>query len=93
MFVFNKNYEELMSRRKFIKMKRYMNEPISDNPTPEEERERFKVFTLEFVIKKVIEFSEEKGDKRVREIAHWKIKSTENILRSLLKNNKDEIAW
>jgi tRNA U34 5-carboxymethylaminomethyl modifying GTPase MnmE/TrmE len=48
---------------------------------------------MEFVIKKVIDYSEEKVDKRVRDMALWKIKSTENMLKALLKNNKDEIAW
>ena len=76
-----------MSRRKFLRMKEYLQD------ADEDDSERFKVFTLEFVIKKVIDYAEDKTDQRVREIAKWKIKSTENVLKALLKNNKDEIAW
>lgn len=51
------------------------------------EQSRFKVFTFDFVIKKVIDFAEDKAEQRVRKIANWKIQSTENILKALLKNS------
>jgi hypothetical protein len=51
--------------------------------------DRYKVFTLQNTIKKVIEYGDDKGERRVREIANWKLKSTENILLALLKNNMD----
>ena len=48
---------------------------------------RFKVFTFDFMLKRIVDFSEEHTIARVKRIAQWKIKSTENIIKSLLKNN------
>lgn len=45
-----------MSRRKFLRMKEYLQEGEGD------EAERYKVFTLEFIIKKVIDYAEGKTD-------------------------------
>ncbi len=59
------------------------------------------MFTIDYIIKKVIDYSEEKGKYRfikfignelVKEIAKWKLRSTENVLKALLKNNMDDIA-
>lgn len=54
MFIFNKNYEELMSHKKYERMKEYFEDSPDANNS---EMERYKVFTLEFVIKKVIDYS------------------------------------
>jgi hypothetical protein len=56
------------------------------------ESARFKVFTLDYVIKKVLDYAEEKGLELVDQIAKWGLKSSENILKALLKNNMDDIA-
>jgi hypothetical protein len=65
MFSFNKNYEELISKRKFQKL---LEEANADND-PEAMREataaRFKVFTFDYVIKKIIDYGEELGKKMV----------------------------
>lgn len=53
---------------------------------------RFKVFTLEFVIKKFIDYSDDQSYSKVRALADWELLTTENILKSLLKNNMDKIA-
>ncbi len=59
MFINNKNYEELMSQKKYDRMKEYFKDSPGAN---EDEMDRYKVFTLEFIIKKVIDFSLEKTD-------------------------------
>lgn len=53
---------------------------------------RFKVFTLDYIIKKIIDYGEEKVNELVDEVACWKLKSTENVLKAFLKNNMDDIA-
>ena len=53
---------------------------------------RFKVFTIDYVIKKIIDYGEERVNELVDEVAAWRLKSTENVLKALLKNNMDEIA-
>lgn len=50
-------------------------------------------FTLDYLFKKFLEYSEDLAMQRIRAVAHWKISSTENILKSLLLNNLDKIAW
>ena len=61
MFAFNKNYEELMSKRKFQKIL----ESASLHNDPEAIRAaagaRFKVFTFDYIIKKNIDYGEEMG--------------------------------
>ena len=87
MFAYNRNYEEVMSKKKFLKMLEITGQ---ENPG---EQARFKVFTFEFIVKKMLDFlPSDKAMKKVKEVANWKIQSTENILRALLKNNLDELA-
>jgi hypothetical protein len=50
-------------------------------------------FTFDFLFKRILEFCEESAHAKIRTIANWKIGSSENILRSLLLNNLDKIAW
>lgn len=61
MFVFNKNYEELMTRKKYLRMKEYFKDGTNSLEN-DDESERYKVFTMEFIIKKVIDFSLEKTE-------------------------------
>ncbi len=90
MFVYNKNYEELMSKRKFEKLLASANQDGTD--IKQLANARFKVFTIDYVIKKILDYGEEKGIELVQAVAKWKLKSSENILKALLKNNMDEIA-
>jgi hypothetical protein len=53
---------------------------------------RFKVFTLDYVIKKVLDYGEEKGLQLVEQVACWRLKSSENVLKAFLKNNLDDVA-
>lgn len=46
-----------------------------------------KVFTFDFLFKKVLEYCEDQATNRIRAIVNWKIKSSESILKSLLVNN------
>lgn len=54
--------------------------------------QRYKVFTMERVIRQTLDFGEDEGESRVRRIANWKLKTTENVLRSLLLHHMDKIA-
>lgn len=92
MFAYNKNYEELMSEKKFQKIL----EAASADNDPEAIKAaagaRFKVFTLDYIIKKNIDFGEEMGKQLVDDIAQWRFRSTENIIKAMLKNNMDDVA-
>jgi hypothetical protein len=50
------------------------------------------VFTFDFVFRKFIDFGEDQAVSRIRAMANWKLKTTENMLRSLLKNGMDSVA-
>jgi hypothetical protein len=94
MFVYNKNYEELMSKRKFEKLVQAALSSTDNDPDAVKALSgaRFKVFTLDYVIKKVLDYGEEKGLQLVEQIASWRLKSTENVLKAFLKNNLDDVA-
>jgi len=40
----------------------------------------------------VLDYGEEKGLQLVEQIASWRLKSTENVLKAFLKNNLDDVA-
>jgi len=42
---------------------------------------------------KIIDYSEDQAVARVRQVANWKLKTTENVLLSLLNNGMDVVAW
>ena len=92
--MYNKNYEELMSKRKFMKLMEAAMVQSEQDPEAIKNAQgaRFKVFTIDYIIKKIIDYGEERVNELVDEVAAWKLKSTENILKALLKNNMDEIA-
>jgi len=94
MFVYNKNYEELMSKRKFEKLVQAALSSSDNDPDAVKALSgaRFKVFTLDYIIKKVLDYAEEKGPEMVELVASWHLKSSENILKALLKNNLDDVA-
>jgi hypothetical protein len=83
-FAYNKNYAEIVAGE--------------DLTTPRKEGEisqeisHYKVFTMDFIIKQTLDFGEDEGESRVRRIAHWKLKTTENVLKSLLIHHMDRIA-
>jgi hypothetical protein len=55
--------------------------------------DRYRVFTLDYIFRKVIDYGEDQAEARIRVIAKWKIRSSENILQSLLNNSMDKVAW
>lgn len=61
MFAFNKNYEELMSKKKFLKLLEVANADNDPEAIKNALQARFKVFTFDYVIKKVIDYGEEMG--------------------------------
>ncbi len=78
-FYFNKNFMDITSTHGLNK-----NEISADG--------KFRVFTIDFVIRKLIDYSDEQVAPKIRQIGMWKIKSTENILKSFLSNNMDVVA-
>ena len=85
MFAYNKNYAEII--------------PGEENTSPEKDDfgiseipSKYKVFTMEYIIKQTLDFGEDEGESRVRRIAHWKLKTTENVLKSLLMHHMDKVA-
>ena len=50
------------------------------------------VFTFDFLIEKILKYCDEFAEQRIRLVAAWKLKSTENFLESLLRNQQDVIA-
>lgn len=53
---------------------------------------RYRVFTLDYVFKKLIDYGEDQAEARCRQVSQWKLKTSENVLRSLLKNGMDRVA-
>lgn len=92
MFAYNKNYEELMSRRKFLKLLEAAHADEDPEAVRAAMQARFKVFTFDYVIKKLIDYGEELGKQLVIKVARWDLRSSENLLKAMLKNNMDEVA-
>jgi hypothetical protein len=65
-------------------MDQALKESIYDKNSDYEER--YRVFTFDYIFRKVIDYGEEQAEARIRVIAKWKIRSSENILQSLLNN-------
>lgn len=57
-----------------------------------EQRTRYKVFTFDYLIKHLLDYGEEQGEARVRQMAFWRLRTTENLLKSLLKHHMDVVA-
>jgi hypothetical protein len=82
MFALNKNYQELSSESPKTRKQSNMSLVNTDS----ENGSMYKVYTLDYIFKKIIEYSEDNSGKLIKQIAHWKLRSSENILRSLLNN-------
>mmetsp|Transcript_43453 Transcript_43453/g.41916 ORF Transcript_43453/g.41916 Transcript_43453/m.41916 type:complete len:227 (-) Transcript_43453:2526-3206(-) len=87
MFAFNKNYEEIPM---YSIQKPIIN--MSEGNGTESEAGQFRVYTFEYIFKKIVEFTEENSNKFIKQIANWKLKSSENILKALLTSNQDKVA-
>ena len=75
--MYNKNFQEIATSRNLI----------GGSDSSDSGKKKYRTFTFDFLFKKLIDYSEEQAQARVRQVASWKIKSTENILKSLLINN------
>jgi hypothetical protein len=53
---------------------------------------KYKTYTFDSLIKKVLEFCVDDYVPRIRSICNWKIQSSENFLLALLLNRQDYIA-
>ena len=91
MFAYNKNYEE---NTKLSVHQKYGNGPGSSNlENTDSEIQQYRVFKIEYVVKKFNEYGEENAHQSIRAVANWKLRTTENVLQALLKNGMDKIAW
>ena len=81
-----------MSKRKFLKLLEAAQADNDEEAVKKAEGARFKVFTIEYVIKKLIDYGEEQARKIVVEVASWKLQTTENVIKALLINNMDDVA-
>ena len=53
----------------------------SDDDLDEEDIEaKYNTFTFDFLFKKILEYCEDQSTIRIKAVANWKIKSSENIL-------------
>lgn len=59
MFIFNKNYEELMSKRKFEKLLSVAKADDDPEAIKNAHKARFKIFSFDYVIKKIVDYCEE----------------------------------
>jgi hypothetical protein len=50
------------------------------------------VYTYDFLIKQVLKYCQEDAPGMIKQIAEWKLLSSENVLQSLLTNRQDEVA-
>lgn len=90
MYAYNRNYQELMPApddKASADGAAQANTSVALDPSI-----RYKVFTFDYLIKHLIDYGEDQGESRVRQIAHWKLRTTENILKSLLKHHMDQVA-
>ena len=79
-YAYNKNFEKLA-------------EQDDEEEDPDQgDMARCKIFTYDWLIKKIILYKEKKCDELLEEVMKWELKSNENILKSLLINCKDMIA-
>lgn len=49
----------------------------------------YRVFTQDFVMRKIIDFQPFKAEELIKQMAQWQLKSTENLIKSILNNNCD----
>ena len=91
-FAFNQNYQ-------FIgELEESSDDDDSHAPSqecPAEMRknvENYRTFTYDWLIKKIMEYCEEETPQRIKQVANWRLRSTENFLQSMLTNRQDIIA-
>ena len=55
---------------------------------------QYNVFTYNFLLENIVDYSNTKEslNKRVEEVANWKLRSSESFLKSMLINRQDKIA-
>jgi hypothetical protein len=83
-YAFNKN---------FTKLTDYNGESMSDSSSEEEDEDtardyshRYKTYTFDYLIKKVLEYCLDDYVPRIRAICDWRLKSSENFLLAMLIN-------
>ena len=87
-YAFNKNYELVPGN---AESEDEGNES-SDNKDKSSTKEKYKVFTFKYLIEKIMAYCEDEVTQKVKEVAKWKLNSTENFLESMLINRQDRIA-
>jgi hypothetical protein len=84
LFASNKNYEELPLS---IFNNNLEKKTTHGGEMTDSENSNYRTYTIDYVIKKLNEFGEENAKELIRAVANWKIRTTEKVLKSLLKNS------
>ena len=92
MFLFNKNYQTIFPKKLDAFELALLGSKKEEALKEQAKGPTFRVFTKDFVMKKIIDFCPFKSEEMIREIASWKLNSTENVMRSILNNSCDIVA-
>ena len=93
-WAFNKNYERQLDVERLNQSEDSSEASSQDsqgNIVPFN-RAKYRTYTYDFLFKKILEFCPDDYVPRIRQIASWGLKSSENFLLSLLINRQDVIA-
>lgn len=85
-YAFNQNYEYVGEQKE----EKSSGDESSENKEAMEEEEdessHYKVFTYDYLIKQILENCEDEAAQRIKQVADWRLKSTESFLKSMLMN-------
>lgn len=86
LFAYNKNYQEIALAKGLNVFSDKNSLDGSDSAV------HYKTFTFDFMFKKFLDFGEDMAVSRIKIMANWRLKTTENMLMALLKNGMDAVA-
>jgi hypothetical protein len=92
MFVYNKNYQTIYPKKLDAFELALLGKKREEAEREQAKGPTYKVFTQDFVMKKLIDFLPYKAEECIFQMASWMLKSTENVIRSILNNSMDLVA-
>ena len=94
-YAFNQNYEYIGEQKQLKDSDDSSSEKDGESEEVDEqgnEMRKYKTFTYDYLIKQILENCEDEANQRIKQVADWKLQSTENFLMSMLVNRQDVIA-
>lgn len=85
-FAYNKNYQYILSNGDDS------SDDDDDDLNDGEDQCKPMAFTYNYLIRKIIEKTEDEAPQVIKEVANWKLQSSENFLLAMLANQQDIIA-